>query len=271
MPSVAENQAMWDKTFDWGGQGDEWSGSWGNAEMQWYGTLYPRVQAFLPADTILEIAPGFGRWTQFLKAQCKRLIAVDLSEKCIAACRERFKSDTHIECHVNNGRSLPCVPDDSIDFVFSFDSLVHVDLAVLREYLGELARKLRKDGVGFIHHSNLGEMVAYYSFLKRIPRGKRTLSRLGLIDDVTPHWRDPGVTAAAFEAAARQVGLVCLGQEKVNWQCRHLIDCFSVFAHAGSRWQRENRVVENSGFMREAAAVARLTTIYSRSSFPSRP
>ncbi|MBP7865105.1 MAG: class I SAM-dependent methyltransferase [Acidobacteria bacterium] len=267
MPSVTENQALWGGTYDWSGAGDEWSARWGSTEMQWYGAIYPRIQAFLPVDTLLEVAPGFGRWTQYLKAHCRRLVLVDLSEKCIAACRERFRGDARLEYHVNDGKSLAGVDDDSVDFVFSFDSLVHVDLGVLRAYLGETARTLRKDGAGFIHHSNLGEHAGYHAFLRRIPRGKRTLDRLGLIDDVTPHWRDPGVTAAGFAAAAREAGLSCVGQEKVNWLCRRLIDCFSVIARPGSRWDRPNRVRENPGFMREATALARLAGLYGTSSF----
>ena len=48
------------------------------------------------------------------------------------------------------------VDDESIDFAFSADSLVHADLDVIAAYLSELARTLRPNGVGFIHHSNLG-------------------------------------------------------------------------------------------------------------------
>ena len=51
------------------------------------------------------------------------------------------------------------VEDGSIDFVFSFDSLVHVEADVLDAYLDQLARKLTPDGVGFIHHSNMGRAL----------------------------------------------------------------------------------------------------------------
>ena len=48
------------------------------------------------------------------------------------------------------------VADRSVDFAFSFDSLVHADAEVLDAYAAELARTLAPDGVAFIHHSNLG-------------------------------------------------------------------------------------------------------------------
>src|SRR5439155_24508233 len=39
---------------------------------------------------ILEIAPGFGRWTHYLKDYCENLWIVDRSSECIEACRQRF-------------------------------------------------------------------------------------------------------------------------------------------------------------------------------------
>jgi hypothetical protein len=49
------------------------------------------------------------------------------------------------------------IPDQWIDFAFSFDSLVHVEADFIESYLQQLACKLTKEGVGFIHHYNLGQ------------------------------------------------------------------------------------------------------------------
>lgn len=121
MPTIVENLFVWDTAYDWSQSGEEWSGDWGSSRMQWYGSILPRIGAFVPADTILEIAPGHGRWTTFLKDLCKRLIIVDLSETCIDRCRHRFGSCSHISYFVNDGKSLEMVADGSVDFIFSFD------------------------------------------------------------------------------------------------------------------------------------------------------
>src|SRR5262245_15107578 len=126
MPTIQQNIGSW-STYNWTNAGDEWSGAWGNTDFLWWGALYPRIAACLPAATILEIAPGYGRFTQYLKNFCERLILVDLTERCILACQERFADETHLTYHVNDGKSLAMIPDYSIDFVFSFDSLVHVE------------------------------------------------------------------------------------------------------------------------------------------------
>ena len=152
MPSVEENLRVWDQSYDWTQEGNEWSAAWGGPEAEWFGTIFPRIHGFLPNGTILEIAPGFGRWTHYLKDYCDKLILVDLSEKCIEACRRRFSSSSHITYHVNDGRSLEMIADKSVDFVFSFDSLVHAEADVLEAYLIQLGRKLKLKGTGFVHH-----------------------------------------------------------------------------------------------------------------------
>src|SRR5262245_29643320 len=102
MPTIEQNSNLW-KIYDWPHGGDEWSEGWGGPEAQWFGAIFPRIHAFLPAGTILEIAPGFGRWTQFLGDHCKHLIVVDLSERCIDTCKKRFAEWPHIEYHINDG------------------------------------------------------------------------------------------------------------------------------------------------------------------------
>ncbi|MFN7926786.1 MAG: class I SAM-dependent methyltransferase [Blastocatellia bacterium] len=160
MPSIEHNQFLWNQHYDWSQAGEEWSAGWGDSKTQWEGSLLPRIKSFVPTGTILEIAPGFGRWTQFLKDLCDNLLVVDLSAKCLDACRARFATDTHIRYHLNDGKSLAMIPDASVDFVFSFDSLVHAEAEVLEAYVQQLARKLKPQGVGFIHHSNLGAYPA---------------------------------------------------------------------------------------------------------------
>jgi ubiquinone/menaquinone biosynthesis C-methylase UbiE len=90
--NVDENKKMWDGDHQWTNRGDEWSVAWGGPSMQWYGPILPRIHRFIPTDTVLEIACGYGRWTQFLKNMCHKLVVIDISEKCIQACRQAFPS-----------------------------------------------------------------------------------------------------------------------------------------------------------------------------------
>jgi 2-polyprenyl-3-methyl-5-hydroxy-6-metoxy-1,4-benzoquinol methylase len=230
--------------------GDEWSACWGGPEAQWYGAILPRIHAFVPADTILEIAPGFGRWTQFLKDYCRQLIIVDLSERCIEQCKNRFIRSSHIEYRVNDGRSLEFLADESIDFVFSFDSLVHVEADVIAAYLSQLAAKLKSNGAGFIHHSNLA------SYLDPVTNDLPP----GLINK---HWRARSVSAKLFEDCCQAARLKCTSQEIVNWGTEELTDAFSIFTPVRSVWSRSNRVLANPGFMDEADRISKIASLYS--------
>ena len=260
MPDIEDNRAIWSQEWDWSQNGDEWSAPWGGTDALWHGALLPRIHAWVPTGgTILEIAPGYGRWTQYLKDLCSRLVVVDLTEGCIDACRVRFAESDNIDYHVNDGRSLDMVEDGSIDFAFSFDSLVHAEAEVIEAYVEQLARKLKPDGVGFIHHSNIGVHKRLARISKKAPgRLMRPLVNRGLLIDVYA-WRAESMTADLFAAQCEGAGLSCFAQEKINWEHgRYLIDALSLFTPRGSRWARQRTVVRNPFFTDEAKRMSRL-------------
>jgi SAM-dependent methyltransferase len=250
VPLLSENKSMWDDLYAWPQQGDEWSAHWGGVSHQWWVTLFPRLQGYVPAGRILEIAPGYGRWTHFLKDLCGDLVAVDIAGGAIEHCRARFAADRHVSFHVNDGLTLPMVADGSIDLVFSFDSLVHAELDVMGAYLTEIAAKLTADGVAFLHHSNMGAYTP------------------GSYDPAGIHWRAVTVSAQAVEALAVRAGLSCVSQETLAWGNEVLLnDCISVITRAGSRWDRDNVRIDNPEFSsREITASARLAAQYPPSS-----
>jgi SAM-dependent methyltransferase len=239
MPLLADNVSMWNVAYDWSQRGDEWSDGWGGPSYQWWVTLQSRIQGYLPAGRILEIAPGYGRWTHFLRDLCDELVAVDIAETAIAHCRERFAGDHRLRFEVNDGTSLAVAADRSIDLVFSFDSLVHAEADVITGYLREFERVLADDGVAFIHHSNMGAYKA------------------GSYDPDNIHWRATSVSAELVGGLAITAGLRCISQETVTWGGGDLLnDCFTVLTRAGSRWDRDNVVVDNPDFSRHELAAS---------------
>ena len=260
MPTVEENHSKWDGSYHWDRNGDKWSDPWGSVEMQWHGSLLPRIQRHLPNGTILEIAPGFGRWTQFLAPLCDRLIVVDLSAKCIEACRRRFADRRHLEYHVNDGRSLDMIADNSIDFAFSFDSLVHVEDDVIRGYLEQLGQKLKPGGTAFIHHSNIGEYAGYFRALSAVAPLRLLLRTIGA--ETKTHGRGSDVSAGTFAQRAAQAGLRCVSQEIINWRSSLLTDCFTVLRRETPVAAGGHPLLRNRKFMAEAAQLAALSKVY---------
>ncbi|HOS97492.1 MAG TPA: glycoside hydrolase family 99-like domain-containing protein, partial [Deltaproteobacteria bacterium] len=234
--SIQRNRVQW-SNYEWTEGGDEWSACWGGTEQLWKRTIQPRIASFLPAAHILEIAPGFGRCTQYLVPQCTKLTLVDLTEKCIEACRRRFRGHSHIRYFVNDGKSLDMLEDGSIDFAFSWDSLVHVEKDVMRSYLHELAAKLRPGGAGFLHHSNIG------AFLDPAT-GKLTVENR--------HWRGENMSAQLFRDYCQEAGLKCVSQEILAWGGTVLNDCISVFVKEPGYDPKKTVVVENPDFMEES-------------------
>jgi SAM-dependent methyltransferase len=187
---------------------------------------------------------------------------VDLSPKCTEACTRRFADQPTAHFYTNNGHSLPMVVDSSVDFAFSFDSLVHAEAATVVGYLEELRRVLKPDGVGFLHHSNYGA----YQHLDTVIRPLQTV--LGRLPEWARahrggYWRSSSVTAAGFVTFAEKVGLRCVGQELVNWAGGLvLMDAISIVTRPESRWDRPNRVVKNRLFRIEARSIRRSAPIY---------
>ncbi len=211
MPSAEENRAAW-TSHDWDDSGEQWSKGWGSTAMLWHGSILPRICFALPADHLLEIAPGFGRVTEFLLAHCRSYTGVDIAPNCVQACRRRFAGVPRARFELNDGRSLDAVEDDSVDFAFSWDSLVHADPDVLADYLRALQRKLRPGGCAFLHHSNLG------SFRDPASGELRVENR---------HWRDERMSAAHLRELCASERMSLDGQELVQWGASEPVDCFS--------------------------------------------
>jgi SAM-dependent methyltransferase len=271
VPDIDDILETWDSDTGWTAEGDEWSGAWGGTEPLWWGTLLPRIHAWVPSGVVLELGPGHGRWSQFLRHLADELILVDVAPRCIDSCRSRFSDATNMGYHVGDGKSLPMVADGTVDFAFSFDSLVHAEADVMEAYANELARVLKPDGVAFLHHSNMGAYARSASIARRLPRPLRLrLTVRGLVVNVFA-WRAESATAAQFNRACDHAGLACVSQELIAWEFgRQLTDVISVVTPRGSCWERPTVRSENPRFMDEARGLARMAPLYAESAWDTR-
>lgn len=152
--SAGMNYFIW-QTYDWSAQGEEWTPSEG-----WKQTLIDEVllKHVLPGKTVLEIGPGAGRWSVILQSFAKKLILVDISDRCIELCRQRLAAYDNVEYHVNDGSNLSFLPSKSIDYVWSFDVFVHIEPRETASYLSEIKRVLVPGGRALVHHPVSGGM-----------------------------------------------------------------------------------------------------------------
>ncbi len=162
MPTVKENLKMWNFKHTWDKRGDEWSNQADFCNQpydKWKKSLIENfVYKYINKNsTVLEIAPGYGRWTEHIIKRAKKVILVDLSPKCINHCKERFREYKNIDYYCNDGKSLDFLKNNSIDFIWSYDSFVHMEANVIENYLRQFSRVLKKGGITIIHHAGKSE------------------------------------------------------------------------------------------------------------------
>tara|TARA_R110002167_G_scaffold364861_1_gene588004 strand:- start:56 stop:721 length:666 start_codon:yes stop_codon:yes gene_type:complete len=155
--NVSNNLKIWDNVDTWIKDGEEWSEHFGSTDELWAKHIFNEIKDHLrDQKVVLEIAPGRGRLTRKLLEHDIRLNILDLSQTCIDRCRERFGDNKKLEnCYVGSGSDLKDIETNSIEFVFSFDSFVHMHEEVISSYLSEINRVLKLGGHCWIHHSIL--------------------------------------------------------------------------------------------------------------------
>jgi SAM-dependent methyltransferase len=243
MPDLVWNWQAWQELYSWQGEGEEWSESWGGSRAQWFGALLPRIHPWLPAGAVLEIGCGHGRWTQYLLQHCREYWGIDLAPRCVDFCAKRFAAIPWARFFVNDGKALDMVPDEHMDFIFSFDSLVHVEMDVLQSYLPQILKKLAPRGVAFLHHSNW----------------------LGAAETVNAHHRGESVSAVRVRECIEGGGGQVLVQEIIEWGGEdNRLDCLTTFIRGENRPLREPLLLVNDHFMQEAALIRMFQSHYSR-------
>ena len=95
---------------------------------------------------MLEIGPGPGAATEWLRQRVQNLTVVEIDEEAAAKLKERY-ADTNVQIVVGSATELN-YPDESFDSAGSFTMLHHVPtLALQNKILSEAFRVLRPGGV----------------------------------------------------------------------------------------------------------------------------
>lgn len=121
------------------------------ASPEWAEQIRDRVITYMTAhadlgESMLEIGPGPGAATEWLRHQVKRLVALELDQDAARALRARYH-ESNVEV-VSGDATRIGWPDASFDSVGCFTMLHHVPTAALQNaILSEALRVLRPGGV----------------------------------------------------------------------------------------------------------------------------
>lgn len=181
--TIENNLKIWDSRYQWPKDGDEWDGQARFCNQPYDRWKKSLVDVFIAPNLsensiVLEIAPGHGRWSKEIVGLCRELILVDLSPSCIEFCQKLFASYNHVRYLTNDGKSLTGVEDNCVDFIWSYDSFVHMEKDVIESYLREIQRVLKGGGKAIIHHPGRKHAFLWLGFLRYVGKTGREIYKI---------------------------------------------------------------------------------------------
>ena len=116
-------------------------------------TRYLFASQLVNNKVVLDIACGSGYGSELLaNAGAQEVVGVDISEETIAYCKERYqKNNLNFIC--GSVESIP-LPDMSVDLVVSFETIEHVDEKAQKNFLREIKRVLKLEGIFIVSTPN---------------------------------------------------------------------------------------------------------------------
>lgn len=174
----------------------------------WGDTICHKLFSCMNPQNIIELACGRGRHVPQYISQANDVTLVDVLEKNINICKERFKNNNNIKYYKNNGYDLSELPDASYTALFTYDAMVHFELLDIAKYLQETHRVLKGGGMALFHHSN--NHADYKASFTNAPHGRSFMSK-----DV-------------FAYLAYRAGLKIVEQKIVDWGGVSNLDCLTL-------------------------------------------
>lgn len=119
----------------------------------------------LSRETVaVEIGVGGGRIAKRVAPLVKTLWAFDIAPAMLAKARQALSGQDNVQLVQLEDTRLPDHLVGQVDFIYSFDVFVHLDLHTLYRYLVDMARVIKPDGRILIHTSNLSATEGWNRF-----------------------------------------------------------------------------------------------------------
>ncbi len=169
----------------------------------------PFYKMFRQMDTsnIIELACGHGRHVPMYDKTAGHITLVDILNKNIEYCKQRFKDKSNISYYCNNGTDLSDLADSTYTSLFTYDAMVHFELLDIASYLKEFYRVLKSGSYVLVHHSN--NTSDYKVSFENGVHGRNYMSR-----DI-------------FAYLAYRNGFEIVRQEIIDWGGQKDLDCIS--------------------------------------------
>lgn len=169
---------------------------------------FRKLFSFLDLDRVVELACGRGRHVPQYIELANEVILIDILDRNIQFCKERFRNISKIQYYVNNGHDLEQLASDSCSALLTYDAMVHFEMLDIFEYLRETRRVLKLGGRALFHHSNNTE--DYRVTFSTGTNGRNYMSK------------------QLFAYLANRAGLEVLEQRVIDWGGKKGLDCLTL-------------------------------------------
>jgi SAM-dependent methyltransferase len=143
--------------------GDEW-GDKTSVRQVIDDFIFPYINS---SSIVAEIGSGGGRIAATIAPVVRQLTCFDISEEMINRAKRKLVDFSNIEFILSDGKSFDASFNSRFDFVYSFDVFVHLDLHTIWSYFKEIKKIINKNGLVFLHTTNLNAPAGWARFEKQ--------------------------------------------------------------------------------------------------------
>lgn len=110
--------------------------------------------------TILELGCGAGRMTRSFAKRFSYVQAVDISAEMLSHAKALLPDAANVRWILGNGKDLATIPDEQMDFVFSYIVLQHMpEPSLALRYIEEILRVLKPGGMFLFQFNSVPRMT----------------------------------------------------------------------------------------------------------------
>jgi hypothetical protein len=146
-----------------------------------------------PKHTAVEIGPGGGRWTRYLLG-FDTVFAVDYHQESLDQLKRGFGRRRNVRFIKNHGTDFPDIAPNSVDYIFSFGTFVHLEFELIEQYLRAMQSVAKPTANIVLQYSDKTKIMAQINqgFSDNTPERMRTAVRAAgyriIEEDTTSLW-----------------------------------------------------------------------------------
>lgn len=125
---------------------------------------YFTASRFVEGKVVLDAACGEGYGSHLLAKKAKSVVGVDLDETTIKNAQKKYTDLNNLRYVQGSVGDLAFLEDHTIDVVISFETIEHVPEDIQREFISEIYRVLKDDGILIMSSPNKKEYTDRYNF-----------------------------------------------------------------------------------------------------------